>query len=242
MSSAVALELRGLSRSVSKGKGTRAIVDDFTYSFKGGGIHCLLGPSGAGKSSLLRLINRLDKPSSGQVLIDSVDAATIAPCELRRRLGCLFQTPYLFEGTVRDNIRYADAGLTDEELVSLAGRAQIADEIIDADVDSLSVGEKQRVALARLLATGPSVALLDEPTASLDPGHSQAIESLIGRTVEEKGLTVVMVSHSPEQALRMGGEALLMVDGKLVETGPCEQVVNKPRTALGRKYRDRELT
>ena len=174
--------------------------------------------------------------------MDSVDVATIPPCELRRRVGCLFQTPYLFEGTVRDNIRYANAGLTDEELVSLACRAQIAGELIDADVDSLSVGEKQRVALARLLATGPSVALLDEPTASLDPGHSQAIESLIGSTVDETGLTVVMVSHSPEQAIRMGGEALLMVNGRLVESGPSDQVINRPGTELGRKYRDRELT
>ncbi len=242
MSSAVALELRGLSRSVSTGKGTRAIVDDFTYSFQRGKIHCILGPSGAGKTSLLRLVNRLDEPGGGKVLFDGVDVETIPPCELRRRVGCLFQTPYLFEGTARDNIRYADAGLTDEELVSLANLAQITGELIDADGDNLSVGEKQRVALARLLATEPSVALLDEPTSALDPGHSEAIESLIRRMADEKGLTVIMVSHNPEQAIRMGGEALLMVDGKLVESGPCEEVVSRPRTALGRKYRDRELT
>ena len=113
--------------------------------------------------------------------------------------------------------------------------------MLDLPVDNLSVGEMQRVALARLLASEPEVALLDEPTSALDPGNTDAVEKLIRDIVDKRGLTVVMVSHDPEQVLRMKGEALLMVAGKLVESGPCEQVVNEPQTKLGRQYRDREL-
>jgi putative ABC transport system ATP-binding protein len=108
--------------------------------------------------------------------------------------------------------------------------------------DKLSGGEKQRVALARLLATEPGVILLDEPTSALDPTYTEMIEKVIKKIVAEKDLTAIMVSHSPDQAVRMNGVGLLLAEGRLVEHGPIRDMVENPQTDLGRRYRDKELT
>ena len=234
------LTLRNLSRTVG-GSGGKTIVDNITFDFERGRIYTILGPSGAGKSSLLRLINRLDEPSSGEIVFDSKGQCDYSPCELRRRIGCLFQTPHLFPGNVADNIRYAREDLTEDRVVALIEQVGLHREMLPESGERLSVGEKQRVALARLLATEPAVVLLDEPTSALDPSHTAGIEKLIKEMANSIKLTVIMVTHHPEQALRMGGEALLLVSGMLVEHGAAEQVVNDPQTDLGRRYKNKEL-
>lgn len=120
-------------------------------------------------------------------------------------------------------------------------RVRLRHDLLDAPIDNLSVGEKQRVALARLLATAPKVALLDEPTSALDPANTEAIERLISHVSSEHGITVIMVSHSPQQVMRMGGEALLMTDGCLVESGDAVELINNPQTEAGRRYVNGEL-
>ena len=237
----VILEVANLSRVVETASGPKAIVDDFNYHFRRGKIYSVMGPSGAGKSSLLRLINRLDEATSGVVRFKGTDTREIPPCTLRCCVGYLFQTAHLFQGTVRQNVAYARDSIEDTEIMALAAQVRLPVDSIEAPVENLSVGEKQRVALARLLATDPAVALLDEPTSALDPGRTGAIEDLIKSIAVEKDLTVVMVSHSPNQVLRMGGEALLMVDGKLVEHGPAGDLLGNPQTEAGRRFRDREL-
>lgn len=235
------LTLENLTRRVAVNGSARAIVENVSFCFERGLIYNILGPSGAGKSSLLRLINRLDDATGGRVLFEGKDTTTIAPCELRLRIGYLFQSPHLFEGTVADNIRYAHRDLSRGELLTVAAQVQIDREMLDNPVDNLSIGEKQRVALARLLATDPPVALLDEPTSALDPTRTEAIERTIKDVVARRRLTVLMVSHDPAQALRMGGQALLMVKGRLMEHGDVEQVVKEPKSDDGRRYRDRDL-
>jgi putative ABC transport system ATP-binding protein len=113
--------------------------------------------------------------------------------------------------------------------------------MIDRDVETLSIGEKQRVALARLLATNPEVVLLDEPTSALDPSYTESIENLVKTIVRQMSLTVIMVTHNPQQALRIGGETILMVAGRLVESGPCERVIKDPQTEEGYLYKAKRL-
>jgi len=236
------LEVRHLTREVCTDTGRLKIVDDFSYSFAPAKIYTVLGPSGAGKSSLLRLMNRLDEPSSGEIIFDSHDYRTLTPCLLRCKVGYLFQTPHLFAGSVADNVRFARPELTDGRVGELLTLTSFKSERKDEPTDNLSVGEQQRVALARLLATEPTVMLLDEPTAALDPTYTGMIESAIKRIVAEKGVTAIMVSHNPEQALRMNGEGLLLVGGRLVESGPIADLLGNPRTEEARRYRDKELT
>lgn len=236
------LQTVNLSRHVMIEEKEQAVVDDFSFSFETGKIYSLLGPSGAGKTSLLRLLNRLDEPTTGDVLFEGNDYRQLPPLELRRRVGYLFQVPYLFEGTVADNLRFARNDLDDRRINELLDLVSIRSGLANRSVVNLSVGEKQRIALARLLATQPSAILLDEPTASLDPTHTDRIESTVKQVAANEQLTVIMVSHQPQQAARMGGEGILLVAGKLIEHGPARQLVEHPQTDLGRRYRDRELT
>jgi putative ABC transport system ATP-binding protein len=233
----IIFELRNVHRRIAD----KTIIEDFSASFRKGRIYTIIGPSGAGKSSLLRLMNRLDDPDSGSILFHGNDVSEMSSCRLRCKIGFLFQTPYMFPGTVRDNFFYAECVRTEETARHLIELVQLEPEYIDADAESLSVGQKQRVALGRLLATNPEVVLLDEPTSALDPTITEAVEGTIRNIVESTGLTVIMVTHNPDQALRMTGETLLVVKGRLVESGPCEEVINSPRTELGQKYRARQL-
>ena len=235
------LDVQNLCRTVKQDGQDFTVVDDVSYRFNGEKIYTVIGPSGAGKSSLLRLINRLDEPTSGAVFFHGKDHCDYQPCELRRKIGYLFQTPYLFEGTVRDNLLYANEELSDSDISRLAERAQLKSEHIDRSTENFSIGEKQRVAIARLLATGPEVVLLDEPTSALDPTYTEAIEQLIKHIVDTENLTALVVTHNPQQALRVGGEALLMVRGKIVESGEVSQVINDPQSEQGKLYQKRQL-
>jgi putative ABC transport system ATP-binding protein len=220
----------------------RKIVDNVSVSFCPGCIFNILGPSGAGKSSLLRLINRLDEPSSGEILFDGTDYRALPPCDLRRQIGYLFQIPYLFRGTIEDNLTYADPAINGDRADQLLGLVSIDPGRKKQSVANMSVGEKQRIALARLLATNPRVILLDEPTAALDPTHTEKIEEAVKLLSEQQHLTVVMVSHNPLQAVRMGGQGLLMVSGRLVEQAEVAELIERPQTEEGRRYRRRELS
>ncbi len=235
------LDVKNLRRTVMLDNQPRTIIDDISFSFCRRKIYAVIGPSGAGKSSFLRLLNRLDEPDSGEVLFHGKSHLEYTPCQLRKKVGYLFQTPYLFDGTVRDNLLYANADLTDDEVETLAREAHIKAEQVNQSTTNFSVGEKQRVAIARLLATRPEVILLDEPTSALDPGYTSAIEELIKEIVPKQDLAAIVVTHNPEQALRIGQEALLMHSGKLIESGPVEQIINDPQSEAGMNYKTRKL-
>lgn len=231
------LELKNLSRVVE----SKEILFDISYSFETNKIFTIIGPSGAGKSSLLRLLNRLDEPTGGEIFFNDTNINSLKPSELRSKIGYLFQSPYLFEKTVRDNFLYVDAGLDDAKISELLTAVNLTSDFIDKNVDKLSIGEKQRVALARLLVTNPDIILLDEPTSALDPSITETIEQLILSIVKQQNLTAILVTHNPQQALRIGQNALLLVNGKLVETGTVDEVLNNPKTDFGKKYKAKEL-
>lgn len=176
------------------------IVSGFSARVPAEGLTVLVGPSGAGKTTLLRLLNRLDDPDAGSVLYDGRDVRDYDVLDLRRRVQAVGQVPVTFPGTVAANVL---TGLGDGAAVAGVGgvgglleRVGLAAGLGEREADRLSVGEAQRMSLARALARQPEVLLLDEPTSALDAGSKAGVERLI-RSLADEGLTVVMVTHDP---------------------------------------------
>jgi putative ABC transport system ATP-binding protein len=222
---AAMLETRHLSRRV----GQRFLVQDISVQVAASDILAVVGPSGAGKSSFLRLLNRLDEPTAGTVLLKGKDYRLIAPQELRRRIGMLMQTAYLFPGTVSANIAFGPSQrgetLAAPQIASLLERVGMAG-FENRDVGNLSGGEAQRVALARALANAPEVLLLDEPTSALDEASVHEIEQLVLGLVQERRMACVMVTHNRAQAVRLAGRTMLIEAGRLVAIGPTREVLH----------------
>ncbi|HUF49096.1 MAG TPA: ATP-binding cassette domain-containing protein [Vicinamibacterales bacterium] len=196
----------------------------------------LLGPSGCGKTTTLRLINRLIDPSAGRIVVDGVDAATVDPVRLRRRMGYVVQTGGLFPHmTVRQNIgllcRLEGWSTTRtrsrvDELLQLVGLEARA--MVDRYPAELSGGQRQRVGVARALALDPDILLLDEPFGALDPitrhrlqEEFKAIERLVNKTM-------VFVSHDLEEAFLLADRVALLKDGRLVQVGTPDELRERP--------------
>jgi len=209
--------------------GSKVLVEDATFDVRSGEMLAIVGPSGSGKSSLLRLMNRLDEPTSGTVYMEGVDYREIAPRELRRKASMVMQRPYLFPGTVEENLRFGPQQrgevLPTGEITKLLDRVGLSG-YATRNVANLSGGEAQRVSLARTLANSPLVLLLDEPTSALDESSKLEIEALIQEIVQERRLTCIIVTHDTAQARRLAGRALLMEAGRIVRAGPVSQVLN----------------
>jgi putative ABC transport system ATP-binding protein len=207
----------------------RLLVDDVSVDIDRAEIVAITGPSGAGKSSLIRLVNRLDEPTSGTVLIQGADYRDLAPTALRQRVGMVMQSANLFPGSVGYNVSYGPAQrhqtLPAEEIDELLAKVGLPG-YASHDVSTLSGGEAQRVSFARTLANKPRILLLDEPTSALDEESSGAIEGLVRKVSEEDGVTCLMVTHSPVQALRLAKRTMFMAGGKLVSYGPTNEVLH----------------
>ncbi len=207
----------------------RPLVEDVSIAVELGEVVAMVGPSGGGKSSLLRLLNRLDEPTGGTVFLEGRDYREIAPRELRRRIGMLLQQPFLFPGTVAENLAFGPAArgelLATETIAELLERVGLGG-YADRDVSRLSGGEAQRVSLARTLANGPEILLLDEPTSALDEAAQLGVERLICNIIRQQQLTCLVVTHDPEQAERMAQRAILMENGRVVESGPMSEIKN----------------
>jgi len=191
-------------RDVGLDRGDRAVLDGFGARIAEGAT-AIVGPSGAGKSTLLRLLNRLADPSRGEILYRDRPLDSYEPLALRREVSLVPQLPALLEGTVESNLRYA-ADLAGEPLETgeTLRRAGLDPGFAERDVAKLSVGEQQRAMLARALAQRPAVLLLDEPTSALDHAARDAVEATLARLRSESNLSLVLVSHDPEQARRLG--------------------------------------
>jgi len=233
-----------LTRSVATSSGSKRIIDSFSFAFDSRGIYTIVGPSGSGKTSLLRLFNRLDEKSSGQVVFHDRPVEQYSVIELRRKIALVFQVPFLFPGTVNSNLAYCCPEKTKPDeafshrFLNLVG---LETELADRDVDTLSVGQKQRVALARALVLEPEILLLDEPTSALDPGAARTIEDLIVALNRKLGLTIIMVTHNFRQALDLDGISLVMVGGEMIESGPSRELMAHPRHETTRKFIAGEL-
>ena len=175
------------------------IIEGFSARVPADGLTAMVGPSGAGKTTLLRLLNRLDDPDAGEVLLDGRDVRSYDVLDLRRRVQFVGQVPVTFPGTVATNVG--------PEVQTLLPRVGLPLALADRDADRLSVGEAQRMCLARALARHPECLLLDEPTSALDTASKTGIEALI-RGLADEGLTVVMVTHDPRQATDLADRTL----------------------------------
>jgi putative ABC transport system ATP-binding protein len=216
------IELIGVYRSIVRQPGKDSarseILKGVDLKVSRGELLTIIGPSGAGKSTLLRLVNRLSEADSGAILIDSTNIKDFDPRELRRRVGMVFQIPVVFKGTVRDNIAFGKKlWNTDADVDALALEAGLPLALLEADAANLSVGEKQRVTIARALANKPEALLLDEPTSSLDRASAEKVESLLLRLQVEHGLTMLWVTHDRAQSRRISRHNYILEDGKLRE-------------------------
>ena len=178
------------------------IVSTFSACIPAQGLTAIVGPSGAGKTTLLRLLNRLDDADAGEVLLDGRNVRTYDVLALRRRAQHVGQVPVTFPGTVVDNL-----GVPNGQSLDLLRRVGLPTALLDRQADLLSVGEAQRMCLARALARAPDCLLLDEPTSALDTGSRTGIEQLI-RSLADQGLTVVLVTHDPRQASELADYVL----------------------------------
>ncbi len=177
----------------------------------------VMGASGSGKTTLLRCVNRLLEPTGGTIRLEGTDAHRLSPVELRRKVGMVGQLPFMFEGTIRDNLEraagYSGTELTDDEYARLLSDVGL-DEGLERDARRLSVGQQQRVAMARALVSRPRVLLCDEPTASLDRDSSRRLESTLTR-MAGSGMGIIFVTHDGGQAARISERQLLLADGTL---------------------------
>ena len=210
--------------------GGRIIVREASFALTAGEVVAITGPSGAGKSSLLRLLNRLDAPSAGRVLLAGADSAALDVHELRRRVGMVMQQANLFPGTVAQNVGYGPAlrgvELNADEVEELLGTVGLAG-YARRDVAALSGGEAQRISLARTLANRPQVLLLDEPTSALDDAAKLVVEEALRAAMAQMAGACLIVTHDAAQAARLAQRTLLM-QGGLLRDGPEEHAPGGP--------------
>src|SRR5215207_1449712 len=216
-------------------------LEDLTYS-RGGkvvlsdvrarlpvGAGSLLGPSGSGKSTLLRLLNRLADPDKGRVLYQGRDVREHDPLTLRREISLVPQLPALVDGTVHDNVAYgprlAGRSFDARSCLELAG---LDPGFEDRDASKLSVGEQQRVMLARALALEPRVLLLDEPTSALDQAAREAVEGTLRRLRARTAISLVVVTHDIAQAKRLAEYVVRIESGRVLAQGPAAELLAEP--------------
>ena len=223
-------------------------LEDVTYSRDGKvvlrdvrarlpvGASSLLGPSGSGKSTMLRLLNRLADPDSGQVVYEGRDVRDYDPLALRREVSLVPQLPALIDGTVHDNVAYgprlAGRSFNARNCLELAG---LDPDFEDRDAAKLSVGEQQRVMLARALALEPRVLLLDEPTSALDQAARDAVEGTLRRLRARTGISLVVVTHDIAQARRLADYVVRIDAGQVIAQGPATDLLaeQEPRRKTG---------
>ena len=219
-------------------------VKEVSLGFASNTVNALIGPSGCGKSTYLRTLNRMHEMSeggwiTGRVLLDEADiyAPGVSPMQLRRKVGMVFQKPTPFPTmSIYDNVA---AGLRisgriprselDEVVERSLQQAALWDEVKDrlrSSAMELSGGQQQRLCIARTIAPRPEVILLDEPTASLDPGGTQRIEELVFEL--KRDFTIVIVTHNMQQAARVSDTTTFFYLGSMVETGPTRQIFTAP--------------
>jgi ABC-type proline/glycine betaine transport system ATPase subunit len=206
-------------RDVTYRRGGRVIFSRLSVELREG-MTALVGPSGAGKSTLLRLLNRLADPDSGTVLYRGRDVRDCDVLELRREVALVPQLPALLPGTVAENVSYGPRlcgrPCQLERALTLAG---LDGAFAERAAQQLSVGEQQRVMLARALALEPEVLLLDEPTAALDERSRDAVERTLLELHARVSAALIIVTHDQAQARRLG-DRVLVLDGGLIQVQP----------------------
>jgi len=221
-------------RDVKFSYGTRQVINGVSLSIEPGEMIGLVGPSGAGKSTLVNLVCRFYDVASGSILVDGKDIRSFPVEEYRRNIGIVLQEPFLFYGTIADNIAYARPDATREEIINAARAARAHDFILrlpdgyDSIVgergQSLSGGERQRISIARALLTDPRILILDEATSSVDTETEREIQEALDVLV--RGRTTIAIAHRLS-TLRNANRLVVMEDGLISEVGAHEELLEK---------------
>lgn len=239
------IEVRDVTKIYSA-KGKEIVgVKNVSLSIEKGEIFGIVGYSGAGKSSLLRCLNLLEKPTSGEILIDGISITKLSKKELREerlKIGMIFQHFYLISAkTVYENIAFAlkAAGKQKDEinqktleLLNMVGLENQKDQY----PAQLSGGQKQRVGIARALANEPKVLLCDEATSALDPNTTKAILSLLQSINKKLGITIVLITHEMEVVKEICHRMAVMQDGEIIETGDVYNLFAHPEKELTKTF------
>ena len=196
------------------------ILSDISFTVNPGELITISGPSGSGKSTLLKLIANMLRKSSGDIIFNQKDLETYLPTDYRKEVSYLFQNPVLFGETVKDNLTFPyeirEMTFDENRAVSLLESVQLSKEYFDKTIDSLSGGEKQRIAFVRNLLFPPKILLLDEVTSALDEANSQIITRMVNDLNQKNNLTVLWITHKKEEFLS-SKRRLLIEDGLLKE-------------------------
>ena len=239
------LELKHITKTFDTDAGRVKAVDDVSLTINPGEIFGIIGFSGAGKSTLVRCINLLERPTSGNVVIDGTDLTTLSDADLRvvrRRIGMIFQHFNLMPSrTVFDNIalalRHSELGKEAkakkiEELLALVGLSDKS----NAYPAQLSGGQKQRVAIARALANDPKVLLCDEATSALDPQTTHSILKLLKEVNQKLRLTIVVITHQMSVIKEICDRVAVMKTGRIVEEGTITEIFAHPKADLTKEF------
>ncbi|MGP9723991.1 methionine ABC transporter ATP-binding protein, partial [Corynebacterium sp. AOP40-9SA-29] len=245
MSNGTAVEFRNVGKVFTQGKNKITALEDVSITVPSGSIVGIIGYSGAGKSTLVRQINGLDKPTSGQVLLDGRDIVPLKESELRkvrRNIGMIFQQFNLLSSrTVAGNIAYplklqgmpkAEREARVTELLDFVGLSDKGRSY----PEQLSGGQKQRVGIARALATNPSLLLADEATSALDPTTTREVLDLLRKVNEDLGITIVVITHEMEVVRTIGDRVVVMENGHVVEHGSVYEVFSQPKTDVAANF------
>lgn len=226
--------------------GTETVaIDDVSLEVASGEIHAVIGYSGAGKSTLLRLVNGLERATSGRVVVDGEDITDYSESQLRAvrsRIGMIFQQFNLFHSkTVAKNVEYplvvagtprSERQARVQELLEFVGLS----EYTNFNIEQLSGGQKQRVGIARALATNPGLLLADEATSALDPDTSREVLQLLSRVNSELGITILLITHEMDVVREIAQRVTVMDRGNAVEQGEVFEVFSNPQTDTTRRF------
>ena len=239
------IEFREITKIFKQKKARIKALDHVSMTIEPGEIVGIIGYSGAGKSTLVRMINGLDTPSAGELLLDETNIVGMSERKLRgirRNIGMIFQQFNLMSSrTAAGNIEYP----LQLQGVGKQERAQRVQELLEfvglgdkgkSYPEQLSGGQKQRVGIARALATNPSLLLADEATSALDPTTTQEVLDLLRRVNKELGITIVVITHEMEVVRSIADKVAVMENGRVVEQGSVYEVFSNPQTSVAAKF------
>ena len=216
-------------------KGGKMAVEDVNLSFNKGEFICFIGTSGSGKTTCMRMINRMNEPTKGKILIDNQDIQELNPVELRRKIGYVIQNIGLIPHmTIRENITLVQRLLkvdentrnqTAEKMIDLV---ELPREMLDRYPSELSGGQQQRIGVVRALAADQDIILMDEPFGALDPITRDALQDLVKDLQERLGKTIVFVTHDMDEALKLANRIVIMSHGKVIQFDTPEAILHHP--------------
>ena len=228
-----AVEFKDVSKIYPKMK--NAAVKNISFKIEKGDFCCLIGTSGSGKTTLMRMINRMNSVTKGEVLVDGKNVKSFNPVNLRRHIGYVIQNNGLMPHmTIRDNIilvpkllKWPKDKLSGES-EKLIKMAELPESYLDRYPSELSGGQQQRIGVVRALAANQNLILMDEPFGALDPITRESLQNLIQNLQVRLGKTIVFVTHDMDEALKLATKVVVLHDGQLIQVGTPDQILHHP--------------